>query len=94
MLPVGAIVVNTSRGALVDAKAAIQSIKCGHLGGLALDVYEESFSTQRYGGKPKEVNSSIAPFGFAKRRVFGEVRIHSSHLPRWWMHLIHTTIFQ
>jgi D-lactate dehydrogenase len=41
MLPVGAIVVNTSRGALIDAQAAIQSIKCGHLGGLALDVYEE-----------------------------------------------------
>ena len=41
MLPAGAIVVNTSRGALIDAKAAIQSIKCGHLGGLALDVYEE-----------------------------------------------------
>ena len=29
MLPVGAIVVNTSRGALIDAQAAIQSIKCG-----------------------------------------------------------------
>jgi D-lactate dehydrogenase len=41
MLPVGALVVNVSRGALIDAQAAIQSIKSGHLGGLALDVYEE-----------------------------------------------------
>ncbi|KAA8651371.1 hypothetical protein EYZ11_008335 [Aspergillus tanneri] len=37
----GALLVNTSRGALIDTKAAIQALKKGHLGGLALDVYEE-----------------------------------------------------
>jgi D-lactate dehydrogenase len=36
----GAILVNTSRGGLIDTKAVIQSLKSGHLGGLALDVYE------------------------------------------------------
>jgi D-lactate dehydrogenase len=36
----GALLVNTSRGGLVDTKAAIRSLKCHHLGGLALDVYE------------------------------------------------------
>ncbi|XHG07513.1 hypothetical protein AWENTII_010655 [Aspergillus wentii] len=36
----GAILVNTSRGGLVNTKAAIHALKTGHLGGLALDVYE------------------------------------------------------
>ena len=40
-LPAGALVVNTSRGALVDTVAAIAALKSGHLGGLAIDVYEE-----------------------------------------------------
>lgn len=37
----GAILVNTSRGKLIDTAAAIVALKSGHLGGLALDVYEE-----------------------------------------------------
>lgn len=37
----GAIVVNTSRGKLIDTKAVIAALKTGHLGGLAIDVYEE-----------------------------------------------------
>ena len=37
----GAYLVNTSRGKLVDSAAVIQSLKSGHLGGVALDVYEE-----------------------------------------------------
>ena len=37
----GALLVNTSRGALVDAEAAIESLKTGQLGGLAIDVYEQ-----------------------------------------------------
>lgn len=40
-LPRGAIVVNTSRGAVIDTRAVIRSLKGGHLGGLAIDVYEE-----------------------------------------------------
>lgn len=41
LMPPGAIVVNTSRGAVLDTKAAIQALKSGQLGGLAIDVYEE-----------------------------------------------------
>jgi len=37
----GAIVVNTSRGALIDSEAAIDALKEGRLGGLAIDVYEQ-----------------------------------------------------
>jgi D-lactate dehydrogenase len=37
----GAMLVNTSRGAVVDTRAVIDALKSGHLGSLALDVYEE-----------------------------------------------------
>jgi D-lactate dehydrogenase len=37
----GAILVNTSRGGLVDTEAAIAALKTGQLGGLAIDVYEQ-----------------------------------------------------
>lgn len=37
----GAMLVNTSRGALIDTPALIQALKTGHLGYVALDVYEE-----------------------------------------------------
>jgi len=35
------VLVNTSRGALVDTEAAVQALKSGQLGGLAIDVYEQ-----------------------------------------------------
>lgn len=37
----GSIVLNTSRGKLIDTTAMIQALKDRHLGGVALDVYEE-----------------------------------------------------
>jgi D-lactate dehydrogenase len=37
----GAIVVNVSRGRLVHTAALIEHLKSGHIGGVALDVYEE-----------------------------------------------------
>ncbi|MEO5667645.1 MAG: 2-hydroxyacid dehydrogenase [Bdellovibrionota bacterium] len=41
LMPRGAMLVNTGRGALVDTAAVIEALKKGHLGSLAIDVYEE-----------------------------------------------------
>ena len=37
----GAMLINTSRGGLIDTPAVIEALKTGHLGHLGLDVYEE-----------------------------------------------------
>ncbi|SAK66261.1 2-hydroxyacid dehydrogenase [Caballeronia ptereochthonis] len=37
----GALLINTSRGALVDTEAVIEALKSGQLGGLGIDVYEQ-----------------------------------------------------
>jgi D-lactate dehydrogenase len=37
----GAMLLNTSRGAVIDANAAIAALKSGRLGSLGIDVYEE-----------------------------------------------------
>ena len=37
----GALLINTSRGGLVDTEAAIEALKSGQLGGIAIDVYEQ-----------------------------------------------------
>jgi len=41
MMKKGVMLINTSRGALVDTVSVIGSLKSGHLGYLGLDVYEE-----------------------------------------------------
>jgi D-lactate dehydrogenase len=40
----GALLINTSRGGLVDTQAAIEALKSGQLGGVAIDVYEHEAS--------------------------------------------------
>lgn len=40
----GVTIVNTSRGGLIDTSAVINGLKNGHIGNLAIDVYEEEES--------------------------------------------------
>lgn len=39
MLPKGTVVINISRGAVMDEQALIDSLRSGHLGGASLDVF-------------------------------------------------------
>jgi D-lactate dehydrogenase len=41
MMRPGSILINVSRGALVNTKALIEALKSGHIAGVGLDVYEE-----------------------------------------------------
>ncbi len=41
MMKKGAMLINTSRGALIDTGAAISALKTGHLAYLGIDVYEQ-----------------------------------------------------
>ena len=41
MMRPGSILINVSRGALVDTRALIPALKSGHLAAVGLDVYEE-----------------------------------------------------
>lgn len=44
----GAIIVNVSRGGLVDVDAAMDALESGQLGGLAMDVYEQEGEQENY----------------------------------------------
>jgi D-lactate dehydrogenase len=41
MMKLGAVLINTSRGGLVDTKAVIKALKTGQIGALGIDVYEQ-----------------------------------------------------
>ena len=41
MMKTGVMLINTSRGKLVNTKDVINALKSGHIGSLGIDVYEE-----------------------------------------------------
>jgi len=41
MMKKGAVLINTSRGGLIDTKEVISALKTGQIGALGIDVYEQ-----------------------------------------------------
>ena len=60
----GALLINTSRGGLVDTEAVIEALKSGQLGGIAIDVYE-----QEAGLFFKNLSSTVIPDDVIQRLV-------------------------
>jgi len=60
----GALLINTSRGGLVDTEAAIEALKSGQLGGMAIDVYEHEA-----GLFFKDLSSTVIPDDVIQRLV-------------------------
>ena len=60
----GALLINTSRGGLVDTEAAIEALKSGQLGGIAIDVYE-----QEAGLFVRDLSSTVIPDDVIQRLV-------------------------
>jgi D-lactate dehydrogenase len=60
----GALLINTSRGGLIDTEAAIEALKSGQLGGMAIDVYEQESSLFF-----KDLSSTVIPDDVIQRLV-------------------------
>ena len=60
----GALLINTSRGGLVDTEAVIEALKSGRLGGIAIDVYEQEASLFF-----KDLSSTVIPDDVIQRLV-------------------------
>jgi D-lactate dehydrogenase len=60
----GALLINTSRGGLVDTEAALEALKSGQLGGIAIDVYE-----QEAGLFFRDLSSTVIPDDVIQRLV-------------------------
>lgn len=84
MMKKGAFLINTSRGGLIDEMALLDFLKSGHLGGVALDVFEKEpalgtspfaelpncILTPHMGGQTKE---SLFRSSIASARIVTEV---------------------
>jgi D-3-phosphoglycerate dehydrogenase len=69
----GAYLINTARGGIVDDNALIEHLNSGHLGGAALDVFEEEPDTTRYKGVPNLVAIPHAGSNSAEARYRMEI---------------------
>jgi D-lactate dehydrogenase len=60
----GALLINTSRGGLIDTEGAIEALKSGQLGGMAIDVYEQEASLFF-----KDLSNTVIPDDVIQRLV-------------------------
>jgi len=60
----GALLINTSRGGLVDTEVAIEALKSGQLGGIAIDVYEQEADLFY-----KDLSSTVIPDDVIQRLI-------------------------
>ncbi len=85
----GVMLINTSRGGLIDTKAVIDSLKAGTLGYLGLDVYEEESDLFFEDLSDQVIQDDI----FARLTTFPNVVItgHQAFFTREALHKIATT---
>ncbi len=57
MMKEGSILVNTSRGGLIDTEAMISALESGHLASVALDVVENEFDLFYYDCRDKDLSN-------------------------------------
>lgn len=82
----GMMLIITSRGAVVDARAAIRGLKSGRIGYLGLDVYEEEAAVFFEDGSDQGLSDDV----LARLLTFPNVLItgHQAFLPRDALHAI------
>jgi D-lactate dehydrogenase len=85
----GVLIVNTGRGALIDTAAAIDGLKSGQIGSLALDVYEEEGSLFFEDRSTEIITDDV----FMRLLTFPNVLVtaHQAFLTREALHAIATT---
>lgn len=88
----GVMLINTSRGGLVNAKAAIAALKSGKLGSLGLDVYEEEAGLFFEDHSSRTIQDDV----FARLLTFPNVMItaHQGFFTREALANIVTTTFE
>jgi D-lactate dehydrogenase len=88
----GVMLVNTSRGALVDTSAVIDALKTGHVGNLALDVYEEEADLFFEDLSDQVIRDDV----FARLLTFPNVLVtaHQAFFTREAVHNIATTTLE
>ncbi len=74
----GSILINAARGGVVDEDALVESLKGGHLGGAALDVFEDEPLSEASGARFDGLNNLILTPHIAGVTVESNVRV--SHM--------------